>query len=564
MAAEAFEGSVELPVEVLEPIPAEFGTCGPFQKLRRTGQMETRAFHTLVLENSFVRFEVFTELGGRIGRIVDLTSKRAVLDLAEGAGLITGGNRGVVMPGGVSVTFNGTPRPNDLGRVDWLLEPTDDGGTAGLWIGENCCGALGMHVHMSLPADSSELTIEARLLNRSDAAIHYNGGLRFGGDFEFRATQGAYLAWNAQKEGGLAFWSDDIDVAIAADGMFLARFNRLRSMAPRQLDTWKAVLMPVSGLRGGVKPYRGAVAALDEGHLQVVASHDHAGHKLVVQTRTGETLESQVDLKTSELLKIPVEAVGGEPLKFAVLRPDRSPLVYFEPGSGRLRWRKLRLPEPLEPFPDPSKRHLRDESFRWPWRAFTEAILGRHDLAEAKYSEADYHFEQSLLYNAEDHLVWWLKSACNRLEGREGENAELLNAHYLAPLEPVLRAEAFLDQPSAMSSEPNPLLRSFDDTPLNFVEAACLLVDAGLFADATRWIDEAIRHQDMPMLRYLQAYCLLVASRLDAEAAHQVVTASRLPFGPPFPFRRIEKLALGTLKEKFPADDLLDRYFRLA
>lgn len=111
-----------------------------------------------------------------------------------------------------------------------------------------------------------------------------------------------------------------------------------------------------------------------------------------------------------------------------------------------------------------------------------------------------------------------------------------------------------------MGKDPNPILLPLAENPENFIEVACLLIEMGVYGEATRWMDEAVRHKDLPMLRYLQAYCFLTGSRMAAEAAEQISNASRLGFSAPFPFRPVEKTALEALSARFPDDALLKRY----
>jgi len=100
-------------------------------------------------------------------------------------------------------------------------------------------------------------------------------------------------------------------------------------------------------------------------------------------------------------------------------------------------------------------------------------------------------------------------------------------------------------------------LRALDDFPDSFIEVATLLVDAELYEQAGRWIDEAIRHADLPMLRYLLAYSHLKSSKMEFEAQDQLLAAAKIPLGPPYPWRDIEREAILALREKFPQDERL-------
>jgi tetratricopeptide (TPR) repeat protein len=180
--------------------------------------------------------------------------------------------------------------------------------------------------------------------------------------------------------------------------------------------------------------------------------------------------------------------------------------------------------------------------------------LGMLSLAHGDAAQAGERFEQALLYNADDPLLWWTAAAAARVAGGVGEEerAELLNAHYLSPLEPALRAEAFLSQPVEPGREPSPLVAPLDEAPESYIEVAALLVEHGLLSDATRWIDEALRHADLPMLRILLAYCYLSGSRMAAEAASEVQKAEALGPPAPLPWRRVEIDALRAVGSRFP------------
>src|SRR5262249_54552632 len=135
----------------------------------------------------------------------------------------------------------------------------------------------------------------------------------------------------------------------------------------------------------------------------------------------------------------------------------------------------------------------------------------------------------------------------------------LLNAHFLAPLEPALRAESYLANPS-QTKEPSAVLRPLGGSPDSFVEVACLLLEANLDKEAATWIDEALRHVDLPMLRYLLAYAHVRGSRMEAQAGEQVALAVRQGKKPPYPWRPLELSALRLLVERFPDDAVLKSY----
>ena len=82
--------------------------------------------------------------------------------------------------------------------------------------------------------------------------------------------------------------------------------------------------------------------------------------------------------------------------------------------------------------------------------------------------------------------------------------------------------------------------------------------------DAARWLDEALRHVDLPMLRYLYAYCLVEAARLPAEAARHVAAAESRPLTAPFPSRSVERRALRQLQVLFSQNIRISAYLNLS
>jgi hypothetical protein len=145
----------------------------------------------------------------------------------------------------------------------------------------------------------------------------------------------------------------------------------------------------------------------------------------------------------------------------------------------------------------------------------------------------------------------------------EAAGASLSNAHYLAPLEPLLRAEAFLNQSPEMGPEPSPLVKPMQGRPEHLVEVAARWLETGRADQATRWIDESLRHVESPMLLYLQAYAFLRAGRMEVEIPNLLRRASAIGYQPPFPYREIELEALTALENRFPDDVLIAKFRRL-
>ena len=89
------------------------------------------------------------------------------------------------------------------------------------------------------------------------------------------------------------------------------------------------------------------------------------------------------------------------------------------------------------------------------------------------------------------------------------------------------------------------------------LDIAHLLIEWGLEQEAARFIDEALRHNELPMLLYLQAWLLLKSTRMAVEAAALIQRASALPPTTLLPWRPLEVQAVEELAEQFPDDTSL-------
>ena len=95
------------------------------------------------------------------------------------------------------------------------------------------------------------------------------------------------------------------------------------------------------------------------------------------------------------------------------------------------------------------------------------------------------------------------------------------------------------------------------------VEVAVRWLEIGRYDQATRWIDEALRHQATPMLYYLQAYAFFAGKRMEVEIPNLLSRAAKLGIQPPYPYRNFERRAIEQLSENFPQDIQLAKYRHL-
>ncbi|AIE85023.1 DUF5107 domain-containing protein [Fimbriimonas ginsengisoli] len=558
MPTEIFEDGLDIHIGLLEAEPVAVGSAYPLPRLHTTGEAETRTFRTVLLENPYLRVTLVPALGGRILGLLDKRTGIEILPKWNSIMPVPGGPRGVRLREGIQLRLSGEDRPNSLGNVAIQIEdPEDEASPGGVWLAESAFApGLSFHLFVSLLPDRAELRFEARILNRTLAPLRYDGELSFGlGE----GTWNGSAFYCPERDAGFGLFSEEssFDGARYEDGeVRFARFGRNRLLAPRQVDSWSVTLTPYSGLAGLSGGSTEVGAWLDGGSVRVQTASPRPGHKLLLLTSDGQTLEAPADLYPEHVLEIDLGELPAAPEALVLVDERREEILRvparpIDPAAYPQPPEVVEADRPdLRSVDEPS---LRRATFDTGRRHEALTILGQRAMARKDLSEADAKLEQALLYNADDPLLWWAKALGQRLQGSEAEPAELLNAHFLAPLEPALRAEGFLAQPMTMGKEPSPLLATLEENPEEFVEVACVLIEHGQLDQASRWIDEALRHRDLAMLRLLMAYCLLQGPRMDAEAAEHVAAAGRVA-GAPYPWRSVEIEALRVLHARFPHD----------
>lgn len=567
MATHVYEEAFDLSVGLLEAtLPAEplagVGlTSYPYPSLRPMGQSEVRTFAVAVLENDFLKVAVAPALGGRVVSLFDKRTNTEILRRHPSVDPQVGGLRGVVLREGIQIRLNAEDRLNSMGpTAASLVVPEGESEPGAVWIAEAGAGSpVSFHFRYELPPDRAELKVSVRAQNRSMLPVEYDAGLALYLG-EGRLSNRAW--YSEERKAGVAISGEDLEVFLAENGILSARrFGRKRYLSARQVDSWSAVITPISGLRTLTVGGEAGGISLAEDALTVQASSDRPGHMLYLLTEDGQTLEAPAELQVASTLVIPLQGLPAkaravrlrDPQKQDVLATDLMQIALFAKGDD---------PQPSGWDPTTaSESDLRDALFDVGKRGTAATVLGQRALAEGDFEAADRLFEIALSYNAEDPLLWWAKAITQRkLHPEATERPELLNAHYLAPLEPALRAEAFLGQEPSPEKDPNPLLAPLEETSEAFVEVACMLLEWGLYQEAHRWLDEALRHGEQIMLHYLQAFCYLKGSHMDAQAAEHVASAKKMALTPPFPWRRIEADALSVLLRRFPNEPRLEQF----
>lgn len=543
--AEAFEDGIELALPQLASFaPGEAGFLAssyPFPSLEWGGAYETRTLPTVVLENVYLRVAFAPDLGGRPVSFFDKRTETELLPSPSEPR--AGGPRGIHWPMGGRFVLVGAHHPTELAPVEHRLDLPSEDGTAGVWFSEAATPTgLSYHLHWTLPADRAELTLEVTVYNRTNQAADYAPAfIWFGSDTS--KARGNWI-YDSGRKGGIAAFAGSLPLERLSGqtgNLVSARFASPAFLAPYQRDVWSVRFCPISGLAGVTRCVRAAA----------IFESDDLTEILVTEVATISDESGSLELDPMKPIRI--EGLVELPLP-------------TDPEWQTVPCEEMVAPVPISLPADLDDIRLTQATFDVSRRHLAYREIGRRALAAADFPRAQAAFERSLLFNAEDPLAWWGWALAERrdAEAGESESSILPNGHFLAPMEPVFRAEAFLAQSTGgFGKEGSPLVAPMKDRPDELVEVACMLLDMGQDDEAIRWLDEAIRHVDLPVLRFLLAQAFARRTSMEIEIGMHLAAAEATGFVPPYPYRATEWAAIGSLAKRYPGSNILAKYWDL-
>ncbi len=574
MPSQVYEQSITLTSKGVETVPFQpenVEKCYPWTKLKLGKSVEEKEFPVVVLENSYLRLKILPTLGGRIIEFHDKRTGSNIFPDSKQLSLVEAGERGVECQSGMEFIFCGSSRGNSLGRVEYQLhEPDEESDPAAVFLHELESGSpYSWTACITLNPHAAEVIFDMRVVNRGIQNIDLRPGLRVWAPGEYQPVNGSNLGWyNQDQNKGFAFEVIDGRMAAEQTDASISLESLTGYLGPRKVEEVKVKLVCYSNL-GKVKQITPVAGIGIDHELRVQVSQPIVGGKLFLKTDNQQVFESGADIDPGEMWVGNLSGLPGA-VEGVVLRDfEKRELISFDESIVQID---------LDQNYDLSVKSLKEslleefselvhqgqtgnpEKFAKYWHAPGMESIGYWGSAVESISKEDWvkankFLDRALTFSSEDALLWWLKAAIGRRSGGEmEERPELMNAHFLDPLEPVLRAEAFLSQPVSEFKEGNPITKQLAENPEEAIEVACLLLESGLVTDLARYGDEILRHSEIPGIRDILAYALLKYSRMDASAAEQVVLAGKTPLKPPFPWRRIQKRIYQKLNQDFPND----------
>lgn len=570
------------------PRPEEDGPLPhvyPYPEMRLTGRRAERELDIVVLENDALEVWIAPDLGGRLLRVHLKAKAIDLLSVPDELGVSLTEEGWLRADAGIEWRVGGNPGPLSLGPVDFALLPAgDEPEPARVAMFQWLYGHdLSWNLEVALDPSRLRIDFEGSLFNRSLRFQRILRGIAlsgFGSDWRASRRPGVAVAnlregWAVRIAGGPC----DFGSARLDEGS--CHLSRNVELAPRQVETWRCRL-EFAQIGGPIEHLSPEFAATGPGEHFVLWPGEVSGEGSIhVLDSLGREFESPMPLQSGVPVEIDVSRFESGVQAVAWKRGDgrvyegvRDSTSAVDLSAEEARWwddspSSSRFDgwdgEELSQDDGETSRSQLIEATRWPeLRGGAWVALAARAMRMGEWDEAWSHAESAIAHNASDPLAWWIGSvALSESERPEMASEALSTAHSLSPLEPLLRVEAFLHQPHAEGRGPNPLARPAAQNPQTAVGIAAVLVGTGRLAEASQWIEEALRVGEVPLLRYLLAWLLLLKTRHAAEAAHHVRRAAQEPWGPPFPWRHVEVRAIRDLASAFPNDERLSEWTAL-
>lgn len=542
--------SISLEAEVLSASGPVAGSA--YVRLEPSGQFRPVEFECVVLDNGLVRATVCPALGGRLVALRDLRTGSDLIKLPTRIESSPGGLRGRVWENGLVLATEGTDRPNALGPMVWAVRDGEAASDhAALFVFEVVLGSgLSVTVCWAVPRGRAEILVECKATNRTGEPQKYRPSWVLAGTWE-----------TAENAEGLALCRLGTDLGMQVCGQVQASqegglirivpgLTNGNVLGPWQTHTDTLRLVPLAGL-GLTNTYASGVAVRVSGDALSLQANRPLTVVATLALAEGPEQQARIELGgpplTTELpsgiLRARVETEDAPPLEW----PDQRPPVRPPESSGLAQaW--------ADPQPGSAEELLISGTLAAPTPGLEGAFHAA--VAERAFQRGDFAaahdaWTAAVAHLPENECLWWALAHARAMIGEDPSDV-LANAHFLGPMEPLLRAEAFLSSPVMQGSEPSPLLLPLVNNPDSLLDVVGRLLALGDRAVAGRLAEESLRHAEIPLLRWLHAWNLLTGSRLDAEAALHAAKAASSPPAPPLPWRPIERTALTETLARFP------------
>lgn len=487
------------------------------------------------------------------GRILSLrTGEEPILAPPTKLHIQNGSARGIVSGDGIRLAFAANGRMSDLSLVT-VLQNEEGLEIAGRETGQY----LSWQVNVSPSESGSVFSFQFRVLNEGNVPVPAQVGLLFPQDWLVKLG-GPCPTILAPSGGGVVLFAQDFGLGSAQtdEGHFVGPLPENDVLLPREHRTFTFSLAPFRGLSTPLAASRSLLIGQTDQKLEIISFHSLSGVRVGLQQENSEWVSALVDLEAGVPTNLDLPFA---PKRISIIDSLKHTLLDWP----EVRLEAFRLPNPEVPaLPvELSTEELFLGTLSASTRMECHLRLAQFFGQAGDFGQALEHGEAYLLYNGDDPLGWLMQAIFTRLhaQGAEEESPYLLNAHFLAPLHPFLKVEAFLNAGEDGSVR---LLESL--SPDDLLDAADFYLSCAPPSQAARVVEALKELADGPMCRYLLAYFEAAIHGDWITAGAHVAAGDKLAPTPPFPWRKCERKALKFLCERIKEDAALHHFLGLA
>lgn len=574
MATRAYETVRECHAPLFErfPLPWIARETFPWPPIRKIGEAK-REIRVLVIENDDLRVEASTDCGGRFYSIWDKRHDREVLNDAS------------PFAGGIELFPQGIRFPTDAFIWGTIQQVSDeDSSPSVILCGIDWFSGLSWQLSAQMNPREASVVIGVQVFNRKLLPSYARPCVFIGGQ-KPKAVEGGAAFDYEHGVVGVALHEGMTAASRLEDTLVIHRPVGRRGdlwLYPHKTESFAFSLTPYPGIESISGLSAKGFVKVNPSEILVGVTEAVVGGKLVLQLYDDRSVETSVNVSPGSPVGLSLSGLGAPPVA-ALLRHSNHDEVF-----------RLKISHSMSDLP------AWDTDFVYPaWEPANDALLvesayleGFDSFVLSDSKSAEEHFmiacsspaldsaawlclallamrggdwnkaisrlDETLMRNGNDPLAWWLRSWAERQTGSDGSDS-LTTAHLLWPLEPVLRADAFLS--SVGESAASDLLGNFGDDSQVFREVAMLLWECGRLADLNTWLDESKNQTNDPMIGVIHSFAFLQLSGRELAAKEQLDLS---PSGFAVPLRDYEVAMVRRVREVFPENFLANTALSIA
>lgn len=581
-----FRDRIEIEARRLEPapmVPEDLPGCYPYPELLLTDDLRSISLDTVGFESKQLSATICPDLGGRILSLHDRHTDSDLIQVPTSLEYGLGGSRGVTAQQGMEVVSEGG-RPLGMASLPHMVQQADEEEGSCFVYDPMVQLDVSLQLGYGFSEEQKSLNLEVLLVHRGSYPQRVPLALMIHGAKSARLVTSRLAA--VQVGSGCVAIESQMPLygaEIAGNAGLVHVLPSDMALIPAEAVLRRLKITPLGvfqrliGLDSGV-----AIGEVD-GQLVLRSLDRDCEGVFYILTEAEKTLEAPVQFSPGADWFGDIGSLGSRVARLRLVLNDGS---QFETefnaeasastiGPGRVWISKLasnwshedpRVKQVFEAIAEPRSTDLpaidEDDPLLGSSSLLAQTI---HSVSNGDLQSAASSAENLLTQEAQSPINWWLAATISRERGGQDEESDpLLNAHFISPLEPMLRVEAFLRTPVSSDAQRSSILESLAKDPVASIDAVVRLYNWGLQDAAVRVLEDLLRLHPTAKMYLLLAGIYLESERFAFEADRLVKQVEELSLDSLYPHTLTEWKLLQQVAKKFPNSEAAQSLFLYA